>query len=107
MHPLFRLAALATLLGLAACASPEQRIANKLVDLGLPPEPARCMARELDDRLTRSQLQRLADAVRAAERRGGLERMTVGEVARQVEGIGDPEIMAVLTRAGLGCAVLG
>ena len=43
-----------------------------------------------------------------ASREGrNLRNMTIRELAERVRRTGDPELFAVLTRAGIGCAVLG
>lgn len=92
---------------LAGCASPEGRIASQLMDYGLSRSQATCMAEEMADRLSGSQLRRLADAALSLKREGAdLERMTVRDIMRRVNGLGDPEIVGVVTRAGIGCAVM-
>lgn len=93
---------------LAACASPEDRIVSQLMDYGLGRNQAVCMADELVDRLSTRQLRALADAAKAIKTEGrDVRDMSVGELAKRVTRLGDPELVAVLTRAGFGCAVLG
>jgi hypothetical protein len=89
---------------LAGCAaSYENRIAERLSDAGLSRPVAKCMAGRMADRLSTGQLKRLA-------RFGGtlgddVRDMTLSEVSRRFAAIGDPEIVEVVTRAGLGCAI--
>jgi len=98
----------AATLALAACASPEVRIAQKLMDYGLSRSTATCMADQLEDRLSNRQLKTLANLTSDIGREGrDLRNMTVRELADRVRRTGDPELFAVLTRAGVGCAVLG
>jgi hypothetical protein len=98
----------AATLALAACASPEVRIAQRLMDYGLSRSTAGCMADQLEDRLSNRQLKTLASLASDITREGRSVRdMTVRELAERVRRTGDPELFAVLTRAGVGCAVLG
>ena len=93
---------------IAACARPEHRIAQRLMDYGFDRSTATCVGEELEDRLSNGQLQTLANLVTGLSRDGrDIRNMTVRELAEQVRRSGDPELLAVLTRAGIGCAVLG
>jgi hypothetical protein len=92
---------LAPLLLLAACATPAQRIATKLTDYGVPPAQAQCMGDRLASRLTRAQLQRLADLAQLEPDRVG--RMTVGEIAQLLGEKGDPAVVAEIIRTGIVC----
>jgi len=95
-------------LALSACASPEVRIAQRLVDYGFDRSTAYCVGDELEDRLSNRQLRTLADLASDLSREGrSVRNMTVRELAERVRRTGDPELFAVLTRAGIGCAVLG
>jgi hypothetical protein len=95
-------------LAIAACASPEVRISQKLMAYGFDRSTANCVGEELDDNLSNRQLQTLADLITGLERDGrDIRRMTVRELADHVRRSGDPQLFAVLTRAGIGCAVLG
>jgi hypothetical protein len=58
-------AAIGLSLALAGCATPEQRVEQKLEEAGLKPHMARCMARRLTDRLSRDQLRELASLPKA------------------------------------------
>lgn len=92
--------ALAPLLLLAACATPAQRIATKLTQYGVPPAQAQCMGDRLASRLTRAQLQRLADLAQLDPDRVG--KMTVAEIA-QTLGEADPAVVSEVIRTGLVC----
>lgn len=95
--------ALAPLLLLAACATPAQRIATKLTQYGVPPVQAQCMGDRLATRLTRAQLQRLADLAQLDPDRVG--RMTVAEIAQTIGEKGDPAVVAEIIRTGIACLV--
>ena len=107
MTRLWMLPVAATLV-LSACATPETRIAQKLMDYGFDRSTATCMGEELEDRLSNRQLRTLANLATDISREGrDLRDMSVRELANRVRRTGDPELFAVLTRAGIGCAVLG
>lgn len=98
----------AAALALSACASPEMRIADKLMDYGFDRSTAVCVGKELEDRLSNRQLRTLANLATDISREGrDVRDMSVRELADRVRRTGDPELFAVLTRAGIGCAVLG
>lgn len=92
---------LGSLLLLAGCATPSQRIATKLTQYGLPPAQAQCMGDRLASRLSRAQLQRLADIAQLDPDRVG--RMTVNEIAQTLGESGDPAIVSEVIRTGLVC----
>jgi hypothetical protein len=96
---------LATLpiLALAACATPESRVRTALIEAGLPRPIATCMAQRMVDRLSMAQLQRLSRLSGLGEAQIGA--MTVREFTRRVSALGDPEILSVVTTAGIGCAI--
>jgi hypothetical protein len=99
----------AVALCIAACASPQQRIATSLIDAGVPEAPARCVAGEVSERLTTGQLRDLAAAVKAvrgAETTPVTER-NIGRLVEQVARAVDPQIASVVGRAGLACVILG
>lgn len=99
---------MAVTLAIAGCASPEVRISQKLMEYGFDRSTANCVGSELDSRLSNRQLRTLADIVTGMTRNGGdIRNMTVRDLADHVRRSGDPELFAVLTRAGIGCAVLG
>ena len=91
------------LLALSACATPESRVRTALLDAGLSKPIATCMAERMVDRLSLAQLQRLSRLSGLGSTRIG--DLTVGEFLRKTRGLGDPEILAVVTTAGLGCAI--
>jgi hypothetical protein len=98
----------AATLALSACASPEVRIAQRLMDYGFDRSTAYCVGDELEDRLSNRQLRTLANLASDLSRDGrNIRNMTIRELSDQVRRTGDPELFAVLTRAGIGCAVLG
>lgn len=89
---------------LSACAGGyENRIAGRLSDAGLSRPMASCMAERMVHRLSTPQLKRLANFGRNLDR--DIDSMTIAEITRRFSAIGDPEIVEVVTRAGLGCAI--
>ncbi len=91
------------LLALSACATPESRVRTALLDAGLSKPVSTCMAQRMVDRLSLGQLQRLSRL--AALRDTRIRELTVGEFLNKTRALGDPEIFAVVTTAGLGCAI--
>jgi hypothetical protein len=101
-----RFSVLIAALALGACAAAyEAKVRSSLVDAGLSPRMAGCMADRMVDRLSRRQLESLG-------RLAGLEgrdigAMSIEEFLRRSRALLDPEIYLVLTRAGLGCTLKG
>ena len=95
------------LLALSACATAtaETKLRNGLIDAGLSPRVAGCMAERMVDRLSIAQLKRLKSL--ASLRDAPIEQMTVAEFLYRVRGLQDMELLEVTTRAGLGCAISG
>lgn len=90
---------------LAGCQTPQSKVRSRLVGLGVSPPMAGCMADRMVDRLSYRQLQRLGEL-------GGISRhdvrdMRVGELIERTRALQDPEILAVVSRAALGCAIAG
>jgi hypothetical protein len=91
------------LLALSACATPESRVRSALLDAGLPRPVASCMAQRMVDRLSLGQLQKLGRLSGLGDQQIG--QLTVREFLRRTAALGDPEILEVVTTAGLGCAI--
>lgn len=101
-----KLAAIACLLAVMGCAaSPEARVRTRLMDAGLSRPMAGCMAERLVDRLSMQQLRRLGSLAKLSERDIGS--MTIDRFRNHIRALGDPEILAVVTQVGLGCAIAG
>lgn len=82
---------------LAACASREARIESALVDAGIPPSMAECMASPLAKDLSNDQLKRLARASGA----DGTYPRDASEALRRLDL--DSRTIAVVVRASVGC----
>jgi hypothetical protein len=91
------------LFALAACATPETRVRTALMDAGLSRPVATCMAQRMVDRLSLSQLQRLSRLSGLSQQRIG--DLTIAEFMRKARALGDPEILTVVTTAGIGCSI--
>lgn len=97
---------LGAVLALSACAtSHESRIRSNLIDAGVSPPVARCMAERMADRLSDSQLRSLAKL--SGQKAHQLGAMRVDEFLRSSRHLLDAEVYAVVARAGLGCAIAG
>ena len=92
-------------LALTACStiSPEARVRTKLIEAGLKPRVARCMAQHMVDRLSLSQLKRLQSLGGLGKQDAG--RMSLDDVVRRLRALDDPEIVSVVLKAGIGCSI--
>ncbi|TZG27249.1 hypothetical protein [Sphingomonas montanisoli] len=93
------------LIALAACTtvSPEAKVRAKLIEAGVKPPVASCMAERLVDRLSLAQLKRLQSLSGLA--RKDVNAMSIDEIAHRLRGLDDPEITAVVLKTGLGCSI--
>ncbi len=93
-------------LSLAACVTTKQaRVRSALLDAGVPPTTADCMAEPLGRDLSVSQLQSLQRVAKLAKAKDGqIDSKRALEVLRRDL---DPETVGVVVRAGLGCLVRG
>jgi hypothetical protein len=105
MKRLLPLIAPALLLAACATVSPEAKVRNALLDAGLSPPMAGCMAERMVDRLSIPQLRRLQSLGKLAHR--DIRAMTVDEFLWHVRALEDPEIFSVVSRVGVGCAIAG
>ena len=90
-------------LALSACATPESRVRTALLNAGLSKPVSTCMAQRMVDRLSLGQLQKLSRL--SALRDTKISNLTVREFLEKTRGVGDPEIVTVVTTAGHGCAI--
>ena len=88
---------------LTACASPESRVRSALLDAGVRPVVARCMADEMTDRLSIGQLQQLTRAQGVPGER--LSDLSAGDLVARAERVGDREVVAVTAAAAAVCAL--
>lgn len=87
----------------AACASREARVRGALLNAGLSPPLASCMAERMVDRLSIAQLRRLQSL--SSLKRENVGELTVGEFLDRARVIGDPELLTVMSTVGLGCRI--
>lgn len=98
---LFAAAAMIALL--AGCATPEQRVRAGLVDAGLSPPLAACMAERMVERLNLLQLRRIG---RLGDLRdANVRELSVDQFLHRARALGDPEILAVMTTSAGICAI--
>jgi len=98
-----RLIAIASVLALSACATPETRVRTALMDAGLSKPIASCMADRMVDRLSLIQLNRLSGLKKL--RGQDMRKLSVEEFLRRTRSLQDPEILGVVSSSGLICAV--
>jgi len=105
-RPILVVSALA-LMALAGCAtvSPETRVRDKLIEVGIKPRVAGCMAEHMVDKLSLAQLKRLQSlgGLASHDMRG----MSVDELVHRLGALQDPEIVSVVLKAGIGCSIAG
>lgn len=98
-------AALSLLMGLGACASPQTRIERGLIEAGLSRKQSACMADRMADKLSVGQLLKLRSLANMNDK--NVREMSIEQFLRNVRALRDPEILAITTRAGIGCAISG
>lgn len=93
-------------LALGACATTKQsQIRSALLDAGLPPTTATCMAEPLARDLSVSQLKSLQRVAKLAQT--SPERIDSQKALELLRQDLDPETVGVVVRAGLECLVRG
>jgi hypothetical protein len=89
---------------LAACATPQERIADSLVGYGLDQSRAACVGGELQRELSLGQLQELGRAARAYRSRDAdPSRLTLDDLLRASSEIKDPAIPLAVAKAAGRC----
>ena len=91
----------ALLAGCASLATPS--VEQALIDAGLRPQLASCMAGRMTDRLSIAQLQKLRRAQGAPGET--VQDLSPAELIARADRIGDPEVVSVLTTSAAACAV--
>ena len=84
---------------LASCATPEARLRAGLVNAGVSPALAGCMAGRMVDRLSLMQLRRMSDLPAARESQ------SIDQFLHSVRALRDTEILTVTTAAAARCAI--
>jgi hypothetical protein len=100
-----RLATVAALIALAGCATPQARLERGLINAGLSKTQSACMADRMVDKLSLLQLRRLSSLSNFEDEK--LSDMTLSRFMRNIRALKDPEILAITTRAAIGCAISG
>ena len=103
MNRLSLLGGLSVTLALSACATPETRIKNALVDAGLSKPVSACMAERMVDRLSLIQLNKLRGLKKLKET--DAEKLSISEFSKRTKSLQDPEIVSVVTTSGAICAL--
>ncbi len=93
-----RLSIAVAILLVAGCAVPEARLRTGLINAGLSPPLAGCMAERMVDRLSLAQLRRIGDLPQARESQ------SVDQFLRRVRALRDPEILTISAAAATLCA---
>lgn len=97
--------AMAAVAILSSCAalSPESRLRSGLIDAGLNPQIAACMAPRMADRLSLLQLRKLQSL--STLRKSHSEPVTLNQWLHKARALGDAEIVSVTAGAALRCAI--
>jgi hypothetical protein len=93
------------MLALSACASPENRLEAGLREAGLSKRQSACMADRMAGKLSIGQLLKIRSLGNFRDER--VEDMSMKRFLRNIRALEDPEILAITTRAALGCAISG
>ncbi|MFC4291542.1 hypothetical protein ACFOWX_03845 [Sphingorhabdus arenilitoris] len=89
--------------GLSACATPETRIKNALIDAGLSKPVSACMAERMVDRLSLLQLNKLRGLKKLKETDG--QKLSIEQFVKKTKSLQDPEILGVVSSSGVICAI--
>ncbi|WP_221793533.1 hypothetical protein [Aquisediminimonas sediminicola] len=100
-----RLLIVPALLLLSACGLPEQKVRTGLINAGLRPPMAGCMAKRMVERLSISQLQRLGALGNLKDK--DWRELPMDQFLHNVRALKDPEILSVTSASALLCAVNG
>jgi len=93
---------MAALLSSCATVSPESRLRNRLMEAGLSPRMATCMAGKMVDRLSLSQLRKLQSL--ASLRKTDMGEVTLDHFLHKIRALEDPEIFLVTSKAAISCS---
>lgn len=94
---------MATPLLISACASPESRLAAGLREAGMGRTMAACIADDMADDLSISQLLKLSKLGKFREKSMG--DMSMREFLKATRALQDPDILRIATAASVGCAI--
>ncbi len=92
-----------TPLFLAACASPETRLASGLRDAGMGQRSSKCLAHEMADDLSLGQLIKASKLGRFRDQRA--RDMSISEFLKATRALQDPDILRIASIAAAVCAL--
>lgn len=92
----------AVALTLSACATPETRIKNALINKGLSKPLASCMADRMVDRLSTGQLIKISKLEKFEKKDAG--DISANDFLKYTRSLQDPEIVAVVSSSAIVCA---
>ncbi|EQA97003.1 hypothetical protein V475_17255 [Sphingobium baderi LL03] len=95
--------AVPALLSSCATASPESRLRNRLMEVGLPPRMAACMSGRMVDKLTLAQLRKLQSL--ASLRRAEMAGITLDVFLHNIRALEDSDIFVVTSKAAISCSL--
>lgn len=88
---------------LAGCSSPRAKVVKELRQFGMAKPAAKCMGRELDDRLAKGDMKDLARFLDSANNGRNTR---PGQVLDAITDMDDPVITRAAMKAGLSCTLL-
>ncbi len=94
------------LLGGCVTQQAEVKIETALLDYGVAPRQAACMADDLSHNLTIAQLRTLSRVAHEAKH-DRYRDASLRDLAKLANRVGDPDLVLKVTRATLGCALRG
>ncbi len=97
--------ALALLIAVTACATPEARLRTGLLDAGLSNSSSTCMAKFMVSRLSLGQLIRISSLGNLKEKQLG--DMSVTEFLHNVRALQDVQILSIASKSALACSLIG
>jgi hypothetical protein len=98
-----RILALVAIASLAACGPIEGKVRSSLINAGIGPEPATCMAKQMVDKLSLLQLRRMSSLGNFQDE--SVKGMTKERFFHNVRALKDPQILTVTSAAWLKCTI--
>jgi len=87
---------------LSACATPETRIKNALLDKGLSEPLAGCMAERMADKLSMSQLLKIKKLEKFEKKDAG--DISTKDFIKYTRALQDPEIVGIVSSSAIVCS---
>jgi hypothetical protein len=104
-RPFLALILIAALAGCGLVVSPEAKVRDRLLAAGVKPHMANCLAPKLVRKLSADQLEALGKLAKVPDE--DKHHLSIGALEERLQAVGDPQVVDVVGRAALACAIMG